>query len=83
MVHYTRGGEDQEDDEQLSVIIQHVFKESNTLTNFLTNYAFDFVGEASFNSFSELPTAGRRILNLDKAQTPNFKIKNLQRREPD
>ncbi|XP_059315633.1 uncharacterized protein LOC132066321 [Lycium ferocissimum] len=66
---------------EFNVIIQHVYREGNTLADFLTNLAFDFAGTQSFNSFAELPSAGKKILNLDKHQVPNLKIRNVKNAE--
>lgn len=64
--------------ENFNVIIHHIYREGNTLADFLTNLAFDFAGTAKFSNFSELPSAGRRILNLDKQQIPNLRTKNAK-----
>lgn len=66
-----------------NLIIQHIFRYGNTLATTLTNIAFDFAGEVSFNSFSELPSVGTRILNLDKAHIHNLRIKSIQKRASD
>ncbi|XP_019256289.1 PREDICTED: uncharacterized protein LOC109234676 [Nicotiana attenuata] len=50
-----------------NVIFQHVFRE----------------GISEFHSFSELPSAGRRLINLDKSQTPNLRVGIAKRRAPD
>ncbi|XP_075095490.1 uncharacterized protein LOC142173745 [Nicotiana tabacum] len=38
---------------------------------------------SEFHSFSELPSAGRRLINLDKSQSPNLRIRIAKRRTPD
>ncbi|XP_075084899.1 uncharacterized protein LOC142168137 [Nicotiana tabacum] len=40
-------------------------------------------GTSKFHSFSELPSAGRRLINLDKSQSPNLRIRIAKRRTPD
>ncbi|XP_075107022.1 uncharacterized protein LOC142180004 [Nicotiana tabacum] len=59
--------------ENFNVTFQHVLRESNTLADFLTNTTFSFPGAINFNSCSEMPSARRRLLNLDKAHIPNLK----------
>ncbi|XP_060202710.1 uncharacterized protein LOC132631124 [Lycium barbarum] len=63
---------------EFNVIIQHVYIEGNTLAGFLINLAFDFASTQSFSSFAELPSTGRKILNLDKRQVPNLRIRNAK-----
>ncbi|XP_060170637.1 uncharacterized protein LOC132601572 [Lycium barbarum] len=63
---------------EFNVLIYHVYMEGNTLADFLTNLAFDFAGTISFNSFTDLPSAGRKILHLDKHQVPNLRIRNVK-----
>ncbi|WMV19533.1 hypothetical protein MTR67_012918 [Solanum verrucosum] len=58
-----------------NVLIQHVYREGNSLVDFLSNQDFVFAGTTNFYSFSELPCAGRKILNLDKIQTPNLRFR--------
>lgn len=66
-----------------NVIIQHVLREGNALTDYLTYLAFIFVGTTPFYSFSELPTAARKILDLNKIHTPNLRIRTAKKRAPD
>ncbi|XP_075101658.1 uncharacterized protein LOC142177094 [Nicotiana tabacum] len=40
-------------------------------------------GTSEFHSFSELPSAGRRFINIDKSQSPNLRIRIAKRRTPD
>ncbi|XP_075083488.1 uncharacterized protein LOC142167230 [Nicotiana tabacum] len=53
--------------DNFNVIFQHVFREGTT----------------EFHSFSELPSAGRRLINLDKSQTPNLRVRIAKRRASD
>ncbi|XP_060200867.1 uncharacterized protein LOC132629156 [Lycium barbarum] len=65
-----------------NVIMHHVYREGNSLADFLTNIAFDFAGTSKVNTFSELPSAGRKILNMEKMQIPNLRIRNAKRSRP-
>ncbi|XP_070031692.1 uncharacterized protein [Nicotiana tomentosiformis] len=38
---------------------------------------------SKFHSFSKLPSARRRLINLDKSQSPNLRIRIAKRRTPD
>lgn len=49
-----------------NVIVQHEYGEGNSMVYYLTNLAFDFVGTSRFYSFSELPSGGTKIINMDK-----------------
>lgn len=53
------------------------------MTNYLANLVFSFVGTIAFQSFSELPSAWRRLINLENAQIPNLRIRIAKRKEPD
>lgn len=55
------------------VRVQHSFREGNTLADYFANLVFDFAGEFQFNSFLEIPSEGRKILNLDKIGTPQIR----------
>ncbi|XP_070042883.1 uncharacterized protein [Nicotiana tomentosiformis] len=66
-----------------NMILQHIFREGNTLADFIANIVFSGAGTNQFLSFSELPSTGRRILNLDKLQTPNLRVRIAKRRAPD
>ncbi|XP_060200320.1 uncharacterized protein LOC132628562 [Lycium barbarum] len=61
-----------------NVLILHVYREGNSLAYFLTNLAFYFAGTSRFNSFVDLPSAGKRIINMDKQQIPNIRIRNAK-----
>ncbi|XP_019237121.1 PREDICTED: uncharacterized protein LOC109217336 [Nicotiana attenuata] len=66
-----------------NVIFQHVLREGNTVADFIANIVFSFAGTTEFHSFSELPSAGKRLINLDKSQTPNLRVRIAERRAPD
>ncbi|WMV33092.1 hypothetical protein MTR67_026477 [Solanum verrucosum] len=59
-----------------TVNIEHTYRKGNTLADYLANYAFEVIGRQQFNTYSELPLQGRKILNLDKHSVPNLRIKN-------
>ncbi|XP_075084856.1 uncharacterized protein LOC142168095 [Nicotiana tabacum] len=69
--------------DNFNVIFQHMFKEGNSVADFIANMVFSFAGTSEFHSFSELPSAGRRLINLDKSQSPNLRIRIAKRRTPD
>lgn len=60
----------------ISVRVIHSFREGNALADFFTNLVFYFAGDFQFNYFGEIPTIGKRILNLDKAGTPHIRRSN-------
>ncbi|XP_060180572.1 uncharacterized protein LOC132610278 [Lycium barbarum] len=57
------------------VEVEHIYKEGNCLTDFLANYVFYFAGTQQFTSFQELPSMTMRLLNIDKAQILNLRIR--------
>ncbi|XP_009794683.1 uncharacterized protein [Nicotiana sylvestris] len=69
--------------DHFNVIFQHVLREGNIVADFLASIVFSFAGSTQFHSFSELPSAGRRLLNLEKSQTPNLRARIAKRRYPD
>lgn len=64
--------------QEVQVHIQHVYREGNSLADCIANLAFDNPGRQIYNSFSELPSQAKRILNLDKNQYPSLRIKTKQ-----
>lgn len=69
--------------DHFNVIFQHVLQEGNTLANYFANLVFSFAGTIIFNSFTEVPSTGRRILNLDKSKTPNLRVRITKGNAPD
>ncbi|WMV09401.1 hypothetical protein MTR67_002786 [Solanum verrucosum] len=57
----------------ITVSVQHSFREGNTLADYFTNLVFDFAGNYQFNNFQEVPSQGRRLINLDKHNNPNIR----------
>lgn len=55
-----------------NVIFQYVIREGNLVTDVLVVFSFDDI--ITFNYFPEIPSAMRRLLNIDMAQIPNHMI---------
>ncbi|XP_019241256.1 PREDICTED: uncharacterized protein LOC109221250 [Nicotiana attenuata] len=66
-----------------NVLFQHVLREGNTVADFLANLVFSFAGTVTFHYFHELPPRGKALINLDKAQMPNLRIRIAKRKAPD
>ncbi|XP_060177855.1 uncharacterized protein LOC132607795 [Lycium barbarum] len=58
----------------VQVQITHVFSEGNKLADFLANQALDH-SEINVHDFILMPSEGRRILNRDKSQLPQPRIR--------
>lgn len=56
------------------VIFQHIFREGNQLAGYFANLATHTDRILEFNSFTDIPGEGRRILNTDKYQIPAIRI---------
>ncbi|KAH0650070.1 hypothetical protein KY284_029982 [Solanum tuberosum] len=54
------------------VKIQHTLREGNNLADFVANTVIGEVGVVQFDTSISLPTKGRCILNMDKAQVPSL-----------
>ncbi|KAK6784166.1 hypothetical protein RDI58_017620 [Solanum bulbocastanum] len=57
------------------VKIQHIFREGNQLADFLANHAAEIDRKVEYQSFKELPSTGRKIINTDKQQIPTLRIR--------
>ncbi|XP_055835450.1 uncharacterized protein LOC129903954 [Solanum dulcamara] len=57
------------------VRVGHVLREENGLADFLTNFAFDFVGDHQFDNFTSLPVKAKKILNTEKLHIPYMRIR--------
>ncbi|XP_075095205.1 uncharacterized protein LOC142173504 [Nicotiana tabacum] len=66
-----------------NVILQYIFREGNTLADFIANIVFSGAATNQFLSFSKLPSTGKRIVNLDKLQIPNLRVRIAKRRDSD
>lgn len=53
----------------VSARVKHSFREGNTLADFFTNLVFSFAGDFQINHFQDIPSEGRKLLNLDKQGT--------------
>nr|XP_016504630.1 PREDICTED: uncharacterized protein LOC107822596 [Nicotiana tabacum] len=69
--------------ESYNVLFQHVYREGNKVADFLANHVFFFAGTVTFQSFHELPSEGKALINMDKAQIPNLRVRIAKRRAPD
>ncbi|XP_059310046.1 uncharacterized protein LOC132061209 [Lycium ferocissimum] len=65
------------------VTVEHIHREGNGLTDFLTNFVFDFAGAVQFHNFQEFPSDAKKILNLEKLGIPNLRVRALQDKAPD
>ncbi|WMV58370.1 hypothetical protein MTR67_051755 [Solanum verrucosum] len=59
----------------ISVRVQHSLMEGNTLADFFANLVFHFASTYEFNQFQEVPSEGKRIINLDKSNIPQLRIR--------
>lgn len=55
--------------------IRHTHGEGNQLANFIVNHALNNEGRLQFFTFADIPIQARKILNSDKSQIPNLRIK--------
>lgn len=58
----------------MSMTIQHIYREGNALTDYLANTALKHEELIQFHRFQDLPTTGKRMLNTDKSQLPAIRI---------
>lgn len=54
--------------------VVHVMREGNKLANHHANQAIEQHGRIQVNSFKELDTQGKKILNSDKLQIPYIRV---------
>ncbi|XP_075080670.1 uncharacterized protein LOC142166142 [Nicotiana tabacum] len=54
--------------------VTHIHREGNKLADHLANYALDY-GEIECQQFCHLDAQGRRLVNEDKLQCPNLRVK--------
>lgn len=66
-----------------NVQIKHTLREGNQLGDFLTNKFVDFAGTNHYYSFQDLPAGAKKILNSDKQQIANIRLRAIQEKEPD
>ncbi|XP_059295500.1 uncharacterized protein LOC132048832 [Lycium ferocissimum] len=58
-----------------SVYMQHIYREGNKIADYLANMALDTGSKLEINGFQDLPSTGRTLINMDKNQNPNLRIK--------
>ncbi|WMV39050.1 hypothetical protein MTR67_032435 [Solanum verrucosum] len=61
--------------EKIRANIKHIFREGNSLADYLANIVIESQVEHHYSCFQELPLKERRILNSDKAQIPTLRIR--------
>lgn len=59
----------------IKAIITHIYREGNSLADYLANLTIETESIQKFNNFHQLPPAGRKIINMDKMQISNLRIK--------
>lgn len=59
-----------------TINMEHIYREGTSLSYYLANHAFEVEGRQLYNTFRELPSQGRKVLNLDKLEVPNLRIKS-------
>lgn len=69
--------------ENFNVIFQQVLREDNTVVDYLANIAFSGVGTITFQSFQEFPNTCKTLINQDKSQIPNLRVRTAKRIPPD
>lgn len=62
----------------LNATINHIYREENTLADYMANIAFQLEDITTFNSFQQLPSVGRKIVNMEKMQIPNLRIRTTR-----
>lgn len=60
---------------ELNIHVNHIYREANQLADLIANIAINQVEKLQFNSFIQLPTAAKMILNMDKHQVPSLRIR--------
>lgn len=62
------------------MVVEYIFKEGNTVDDFLTNRVFSFASTThiQFLSRTDLPAQQKKLLQIDKQGIPNLKIRNYQ-----
>ena len=54
-----------------------MYREGNAVADSLANYAIDEEISGTFEEFHQLPAQARKLINVDKAQIPSFRVKIL------
>lgn len=60
--------------------MKHIFREGNTLADFLTNHIFSFAGSTHIQFFSrtEVPTQAKNLLQINKQGILNLRTEKCQ-----
>ncbi|XP_070055030.1 uncharacterized protein [Nicotiana tomentosiformis] len=58
-----------------NVLFKHVFREGNAVADLLANLVFSSAGDSTFNSFHSLPPEAKTLINMDKSQIPNIRVR--------
>ncbi|KAG5632751.1 hypothetical protein H5410_004468 [Solanum commersonii] len=60
---------------KIRVQVSHIFREENQLADYIENLAINKEEIKTFQNFIQLPSLGRRILNIDKQHILSARIK--------
>ncbi|KAK4718726.1 hypothetical protein R3W88_017064 [Solanum pinnatisectum] len=60
---------------KITVNVRHIFREANQLADCIANSAVNTEDKQIFLNFQQLPSKGRKFLNIDKYQVPSVRIK--------
>lgn len=62
------------------VIVEHILREGNQLTNFFTNNIFCFAGtqKLAYSNFQDIPSEARGTINTEKEKLPSLMIRRYQ-----
>lgn len=62
------------------VVLKHTYGECNKVANFTANQLFSFVGteRLTYSNVLKLPKETRVVLNMDKHQAPNLRLKKFK-----
>lgn len=59
---------------KIEATIQHTFTEGNKMADYMANRAFESNDKQIFISFQQLPTMGKKIINVEKTQIPLLRV---------
>lgn len=60
---------------QLNIHISHIYREANQLADFMEKIAIEHEQSIQHDEFNQLPSTGRKIINIDKQQIPVIRVK--------